>query len=84
MAPFFQQVSQAPVFPLHLSLLSVSKLVGWMVSTAIMQSFDNLCLLSNLACLFVFKINFFEKLFQEYPQSVKQFGFRSGPTFCRA
>ena len=26
----------------------------------------------------------FEKFFQEYDQSVKQFGSRSGPTFCRA
>ena len=25
----------------------------------------------------------FQKLFQEYHQSVKQFGSRSGPTFCR-
>ena len=29
---------------------------------------------------FFFKINFFEKFFQEYHQSVKQFGSRSGPT----
>ena len=28
-----------------------------------------------------FKINFFEKFFHEYHQSVKQFGSRSGPTF---
>ena len=33
---------------------------------------------------FFFKIKFFEKFFQEYYQSVKQFGSRSGPTFCRA
>ena len=31
-----------------------------------------------------FKINFFEKFFQECYQSVKQFGSRSGPTFCQA
>ena len=31
-----------------------------------------------------FKINFFENLFQKCHQSVKQFGSRSGPTFCRA
>ena len=34
--------------------------------------------------LFFFKINFYEKLFQEYNQSGKQFGSRSGPTDCRA
>ena len=33
--------------------------------------------------LLLFKINIFEKFLQEYNQSVKQFGFRSGPTFCR-
>ena len=32
--------------------------------------------------LTLFKINFFEKFFQEYYQSVKQLGSRSGPTFC--
>ena len=31
-----------------------------------------------------FMINFSEKSFQEYDQSVKQFGSRSGQTFCRA
>ena len=31
-----------------------------------------------------FNINFFENVFKEYHPSVKQFGFRSGPTFCRA
>ena len=52
-------------------------------------------LLGNFACfcccrlliflLFYFcKINFSEKLFQDYNQIVKQFGPRSGPTFCRA
>ena len=34
--------------------------------------------------LIIFKINFSEKFFQEYHQSVKQFGSRSGPTKCRA
>ena len=29
------------------------------------------------------KINFFEKFFQEYHQSVKQLGSSSGQTFCR-
>ena len=36
-------------------------------------------------CLVIFfKINFFKKIFQEHYQSVKQFGSRSGPTFCRS
>ena len=40
--------------------------------------------IAHLFCrlLVFFKINFFEKLFREYHQSVKQFGFRSGPTYC--
>ena len=32
--------------------------------------------------IFFFKINFFEKLFQECYHSVKQFGSRLGPTLC--
>ena len=58
--------------------------------TIIMPYFAlNLCILGNFACfccrlLIFFKINFFEKFFPEYHQSVKQFGSRSGPTFCRA
>ena len=35
-------------------------------------------------CWFFFKINFFEKFFQEYDQSVNQFASRSGLTFCWA
>ena len=35
------------------------------------------------ADFFFFKINFFEKDFRVYLLSVKQFGIRSGPTFCR-
>ena len=31
-----------------------------------------------------FQNQLFAKLFQEYHQSVKQLGSRSGPTFCRA
>ena len=31
-----------------------------------------------------FKIDFVKKFFQEHYQSVKQFGFRSGPTFGRS
>ena len=32
--------------------------------------------------LIFFNIKFIEKFFREYHQSVKQFGSRSGPTFC--
>ena len=35
-------------------------------------------------CFFFQNQLFFEKFFQEYHQSVKQFGYRSGPTFCWA
>ena len=35
-------------------------------------------------CWFFSKSIFFEKLFQEYHQSVKQFGSTSSPTVCRA
>ena len=34
--------------------------------------------------LIFFKINFFKIFFQEYYQSVKQFGSRSGPKKCRS
>ena len=48
----------------------------------------NPCTLGNFSCfcclLIFFKINFVENFFQEYHQSVKQFGSRSGLTFCRA
>ena len=37
-----------------------------------------------LSADFFFKIIFFKKFFQKHYQSVKQFGFRSGPTFCRS
>ena len=48
-----------------------------------------LCLLGNFAsffivCWYFFKINFWEKFFQEYHQSVKKFGSRSGPMFCQS
>ena len=33
---------------------------------------------------FLLKSNFFKEILQEYHQSVKQFGSRSGPTFCWA
>ena len=43
------------------------------------------CRLLCFCFVFVFfKINFFEKLFKEYHQSVKQSGSRSDPTFCLA
>ena len=47
-----------------------------------------LCPLRNFyffCCLLIFfKINFFEKFFQEYQLGVKQIGSRSCPTLCRA
>ena len=47
-----------------------------------------LWMLGNYACFFCclwifLKLLFFKNIFQEYHQSVKQFGSRSGPTFCR-
>ena len=51
------------------------------------DSRGELCLLGKLfiCCLLIFfKINFFEKFCQKYHDSVKQFGSRSGTTFCRA
>ena len=41
---------------------------------------------TDLKCLWLtlFKSNIFEKLFQKFHQSVKQFGFRSGPIECQA
>ena len=45
----------------------------------------NSLLLCNFACLLIFQNQLFKKkTFQEYHQSVKQLGFRSGPTICRA
>ena len=45
-------------------------------------------MLGKFACFLssadFFKIDFFKKKFQEHYQSVKQFGPRSGPTFCRS
>ena len=49
-----------------------------------------LCMLCNFACFFLFFCRLWtclfllKKLFQEYHQSVKQFGSRLGPTFCWA
>ena len=53
------------------------------------QSFGlTLCLLDNFECFLssadLFKIIFFKKFFQEYHQCFKQFGSRTGQTFCRA
>ena len=51
--------------------------------------YESPCMLGNFHDFFCrlltfYKINFFEKFFQEYNQSVKQLASRSGPTFCRA
>ena len=48
-----------------------------------------LCMLGNFSCfcrllLFFFKINIFKKFFQIHYPCVKQFGSRSGRTFCRS
>ena len=48
-----------------------------------------LCMLGNFSCscsplLTFFKIKFFKKLFQEHYQCVKQFGSKSGPTYCQS
>ena len=52
------------------------------------QLFSNNLPRGNFSCFFAhlifFIYNFFEKLFQEFHLSVKQFGFRLGPTYCRA
>ena len=59
--------------------------LGWQDSKML-----TFCLLGNFSLVFFcrllnfFKINFFEKFFQKYHQSVKQFGSRSSPTHCRA
>ena len=45
-----------------------------------------LCMLVNFASFLsfaFFKINFYVKFFQEYHQIVKEFGSRSGSTFCQ-
>ena len=47
-----------------------------------------LCHLGNFECfcclLMLFVDQLFAKYFQKYSRKVKQFGFRSGPTFCQA
>ena len=53
------------------------------------NNFLTLCTLGIFHALlssadFFFEITFFEKFFQEYHLSVKYFGSRSGPTYCRA
>ena len=45
----------------------------------------SLCTLGNVLCSdFFSKQSCFKKIFQEHYQSVKRFGSRSGPTFCRS
>ena len=53
------------------------------------HSLNSKCMLGNISRLFCrlltsFKIYFFKKFFWEHYQSVRQFGSRSGPTFCRS
>ena len=58
---------------------------GYQQTTQGQVSTVNSCMLGNfhafLSSVDFFKISFFEKLFQEYHLSVKQFGSRSGVTF---
>ena len=43
------------------------------------------CMLGNFPCLCCSLLTFFlKKFFQEHYQSIKQFGSRSGPAFCRS
>ena len=60
-----------------------------LLSAAVMICALTLCLLGNFVCFFLSSADFFqnqllEKFFQEYHQSIKEFGPRSGPTFCLA
>ena len=70
--------------------ISSSTSVLWVATIANVQlTFLTLCLLGNFVCFFVvcgffFKLTFSKEIFQEHHQSVKQFGSRSGPTFCQA
>ena len=55
------------------------------MSAAVMIGAPTLCMLGNFSCfccrlLTFFKMNFFEKIFQEHYQSVKRLGSRSGLT----
>ena len=66
-------------------MLTGQEFLCWLISSFQLI----LCMLGNFACPLVvwchfFKIIVFQNLFQEYSQSIKQFGFRSGPTFCWA
>ena len=61
-------------FPMEKS----EKILPYFFNSAYWVIFHTFCRL-----LIFFKFNFFEKFFQEYHQSVKQFGSRSVPTFCQ-
>ena len=54
-------------------------------SISLFNFFANLLIFHAFCRLLIFFINIFvKKNFQEYHQSVKQFGSRSGPSSCRA
>ena len=59
--------------------------VNWLHAFVEIQLLSTLCPPRNFSCFFViccfFQNQLFEKFFQEYHQSVKQFGPRSGTTF---
>ena len=68
--------------------LQMKNVCTYLSSTVVIDSLS-LFMLGNFpsfySCLlYFFKINFFEKFFQEHYQSDKQFGSRSGPTFWRS
>ena len=60
-----------------------------LMSAAVVNGTLTLCMLGNFACFFVIfgfflKLTFSKNIFQEYHQSSKQFGSRSGLPFCWA
>ena len=67
-----------------MSWLSDKKITKTFISKFLLDSLFTWKFFMFLSSADFFKINFFEKIFQEYHQSVKQFGSRSGPTFFRA
>ena len=57
----------------------------WPLRGILLQTYLTLCMLGNISCfccgrLIFLKINFKKKFIQEHYQSMKWFGFRSGPT----
>ena len=66
--------------------ISQSKICDCGIFCSCTLVFLTLCMMGNFPCFYChlltfFKINLFKKFFHEHYQSVKWFGFRSGPTF---